>query len=158
MQDLNVVVVSGNLTTDPQKGVNCVRYTLANHSRYQGKDYTSFIPCTVFGFGAEFAEKYLKKGMFITVKGYLDTYTFKNQAGETRTRMDVVVDQQEISKSARRPQDDNETPDFPEDTGEADIVEESAGVESVPVESAPEAQKAPLESGMPPVPEGFTLA
>ena len=47
------------------------RYTLAVDRRYRkdGKAETDFISCVTFGKNAEFAEKYLQKGLKILVSG-----------------------------------------------------------------------------------------
>ena len=66
---MNKVILMGRLTKDPdirytQDGTAVARYTLAVDRRYQrdGEQKADFIYCTVFGRGAEFAEKHLKKG------------------------------------------------------------------------------------------------
>lgn len=51
------------------------RYTLAVDRRYKkdGDDPADFINCTAFGKGAEFAEKYLHKGIKIAIIGRIQT-------------------------------------------------------------------------------------
>lgn len=87
----------GNLTKDPEvrytQGSNpvCVaRYTLAI-SRVGGKNETDFLPCVCFGKTAEFAEKYLKKGVKIGVSGRVQTGSYKNKDGATIYTTDIVV-------------------------------------------------------------------
>lgn len=87
----------GNLTRDPEvrytQGSNpvCVaRYTLAI-SRAGGKNETDFLPCVCFGKTAEFAEKYLKKGVKVGVSGRIQTGSYKNKDGATIYTTDVVV-------------------------------------------------------------------
>lgn len=74
---MNKVELLGRLTRNPEmKNVGgsgdtpMARYTLAVDRRYRaaGAD-ADFIPCVVFGKGAEFAMKYLKKGSQIVVCG-----------------------------------------------------------------------------------------
>lgn len=75
---MNKVILIGRLTRDPDvrytgeandKAV--ARYILAVDRRYKkdGEQNADFINCTVFGKGAEFAEKYLVKGTKIAVTG-----------------------------------------------------------------------------------------
>ncbi len=69
---MNKTILMGRLTKDPEvkyfqneNSTAMARYTLAVDRRYRkdGKAETDFISCVTFGKNAEFAEKYLKKGM-----------------------------------------------------------------------------------------------
>lgn len=87
----------GRLTRDPEcrytQGSNpvCVaRYTLAI-DRTGAKNETDFLPCVCFGKTAEFAEKYLKKGVKVGVSGRIQTGSYKNKDGATIYTTDVVV-------------------------------------------------------------------
>lgn len=105
---MNQVVLMGRLTRDPEvrytTGDNplaIVRYTLAVDRRFkkEGEATADFINCTVFGKGAEFAEKYLRKGTKIAVSGRIQTGSYTNQEGQTVYTTDVVVDSQEFAES-----------------------------------------------------------
>lgn len=102
---MNKVVISGNLTRDPEvrrsQGDNTLtiaKYTLAVRRPRGGND-TDFIPCVAFGKTAEFAENYLKKGTKIIVDGYIHTGSYKNKDGNTVYTMEVTVDSQEFLES-----------------------------------------------------------
>ena len=92
----------GRLTRDPetrQSGETAVaRYTLAVDRRK--KDGADFINCVVFGKGAEFAEKYLKKGTKIAVCGRIQTGSYEKDGRKIYTT-DVVVDEQEFAESKK---------------------------------------------------------
>ena len=73
---MNKVILMGRLTRDPEvrysQGANATavcRYTIAVDRRFkrEGEPDADFFNCTVFGKGAEFAEKYLKQGTKIVV-------------------------------------------------------------------------------------------
>lgn len=92
----------GRLTADPDtrytSGDNplCVsRYTLAVDRSYkrQGEPDADFIRCVAFGKQAEFAEKYLSKGMKVGVTGRIQTGSYKDKDGKTVYTTDVVVNE-----------------------------------------------------------------
>lgn len=97
----------GRLVRDPEirkgktsKGEEMLvaRYTLAIDRR--GKDAgADFISCVVFGKGAEFAEKYLKKGIKIAVTGRIQTDNYTNKEGQKVYTTDVIIEEQEFAES-----------------------------------------------------------
>ena len=99
---MNLVVLSGRLTKDPE-----IRYTqdemaVANYTlavdRY-GKDKgADFIRCVAFDKRAQFAEKYLSKGMKIMVSGRIQTGSYERQDGTKVYTTDVIVDNQEFAE------------------------------------------------------------
>ena len=105
---MNKVILMGRLTKDPdirytQDGTAVARYTLAVDRRYQreGEQKADFISCTVFGRGAEFAEKYLKKGTKIVAAGRIQTGSYTNRDGQKVYTTDIVVEEQEFAESKK---------------------------------------------------------
>lgn len=105
---MNNVVLMGRLTRDPEvrysTGDNplaIAKYTLAVDRIFKrdGEPTADFINCTIFGKGAEFAEKYLRKGIKIAVTGRIQTGSYTNQDGQKVYTTDVVVDSQEFAES-----------------------------------------------------------
>ena len=103
---MNVVVLMGRLTKDPdvrmtQSGTAIADYTLAVDRRIKrdGEASADFIRCKSFGRGAEFAEKYLKKGTKISVTGRIETGSYKDKDGKTVFTTDVIVDSHEFAES-----------------------------------------------------------
>lgn len=101
---MNVVVLMGRLTADPEtrytqdeKAVS--RYTLAVDRRFSRDGETDFIRCVVFGKGAEFTEKYFRKGMRVTIQGHIQTGSYKDKDGRTVYTTDVIVESQEFAQS-----------------------------------------------------------
>lgn len=102
---MNKVILMGRLTKDPDmrgEGTGlCARYTLAVDRRFKkdGEDNTDFINCVVFSKGAEFAEKYLKKGTKVVVTGRIQTGSYTNKDGNKVYTTDVIVEEQEFAES-----------------------------------------------------------
>ena len=92
---LNNVCLMGRLTRDPeirttQNGLPVASITLAVDRDFgEGAD---FVSCTSWRKGAEFAEKYLHKGMLIGIQGRLSTSQFKDKDGKSRTKCEVNVE------------------------------------------------------------------
>ena len=95
---MNKVILMGRLTRDPdvrysagENSTAVARYTLAVDRRFRrdGDSATAdFIGCVAFGRQAEFAEKYLQKGIKIA-----------NREGQKVYTTDVVVEEQEFAES-----------------------------------------------------------
>ncbi len=70
-------------------------YTLAVDRRYRkdGKEETDFISSVTFGKNAEFAEKYLNKGLISLVCGRTQTGIYVNQEGNKFYDTTVIVEE-----------------------------------------------------------------
>lgn len=94
---MNVVILMGRLVADPevrttQSGMTVARYRLAV-DRF-GKDKgADFINCVAFDKRAEFAEKYLSKGMKICVNGRLQTGSYDHKDGYKVYTTDIIVNE-----------------------------------------------------------------
>ena len=101
----NKVFLMGRLTKEPDmrgEGTGLVaRYTLAVDRRFQkdGEQTADFINIVVFGKGAEFAEKYLKKGTKVVVTGRIQTGSYTNKDGQKVYTTDVIAEDQEFAES-----------------------------------------------------------
>lgn len=105
---MNKVVLMGRLTRDPEvrysqgePATAVARYTLAVERRFQreGAQTADFIPCVVFGKSAEFAEKYFRQGLRISVSGRIQTGSYTNKDGIKVYTIEVVVEEQEFAES-----------------------------------------------------------
>lgn len=92
----------GRLTKEPEimhKGeTNIARYSLAIDRR---KGEADFINCVCFGRAADFAEKYLQKGMKIAVAGRIQTGSYKTKDGRTVYTTDIVVEEHEFCEGRK---------------------------------------------------------
>ena len=103
---MNKVILCGRATKDVEsrgEGNSMVaRYTLAVDRRFKDSDGnypTDFINIVVFGKGAEFAEKYIKKGTKMIVTGRIQTGSYTNKDGQKVYTTDVVAEDQEFAES-----------------------------------------------------------
>lgn len=106
---MNKVILMGRLTRDPEMRYSAgenqtaiARYTLAVDRRFkrQNDEQTAdFIPCVVFGRGAEFAENYLHQGTKIAVTGRIQTGSYTNKDGQKVYTTEVIVEEQEFAES-----------------------------------------------------------
>ena len=105
---MNKVVLVGRLTRNPEvryaqgeSATAVARYTLAVERRFQreGEQTADFIPCVVFGKSAEFAEKYFRQGLRISVCGRIQTGSYTNKDGMKVYTTEVVVEEQEFAQS-----------------------------------------------------------
>lgn len=104
---MNLVIEIGRLTKDPEVRHNadkCVaNYTLAVDRKFkqEGQPDADFIRCVAWNKNAEFAEKYLKKGMKILVRGRIQTGSYTDKDGKTIYTTDVIVEEHEFVESKK---------------------------------------------------------
>ncbi len=107
---MNKVILMGRLTRDPEiryaqndASMAIARYSLAvdRRGRKDGADAQTadFINCVAFGRQAEFAEKYLRKGMKIAINGRIQTGSYTNRDGQKVYTTDVIVEDHEFCES-----------------------------------------------------------
>ena len=117
---MNIVVLMGRLTKDPEtrytqgaEPMAITRYTLAVDRRFKQGDQTAdFISCVCFRKVAEFAEKYFRQGMRVTVSGRIQTGSYTNKDGQKVYTTEVVVDNQEFADAKR--EEKKQDPEIPE--------------------------------------------
>lgn len=95
---MNVAILMGRLTKKPEirtttDGLSIASYTLAV-DRLKGE--ADFINIKAFGKGADFAEKYLDKGIKIAVTGRIQTGSYTNKEGRKVYTFDVIAERQEF--------------------------------------------------------------
>lgn len=117
---MNKVILMGRLTKDPtihaSATIKVARYSLAVDRRFkrEGEPTADFINCVVFGKGADFAEKYLTKGIKIAVTGHIQTDSYTNKNGQKVFTTDVIVEDQEFAESKKTAEATPETVPDPE--------------------------------------------
>lgn len=106
---MNKCIYMGRLTRNPevrysQDNKAIARYTVAvDRVRTQNNDNpgADFISCVAFGKSAEFAEKYLKKGMKILVEGHTQTGSYTNKDGQKVYTSDCIIEKQEFAEGKK---------------------------------------------------------
>ena len=97
MSNLNIVVLQGNLTRDPETrftdtGLAIVKFGIAVNGGFGEKEEVSFIDCTAFGKQGEALAKFFTKGKQILVEGRLRQERWQDkQSGANRSKLSVVV-------------------------------------------------------------------
>jgi len=102
MSNINSIVISGRLARDPElkytpSGTAIAEFTIACGQKWKDqtgadKETTAWIGCNVFGPRAEFASKYLKKGLRANVQGQLVTEEWTDKtSGQKRSKTKVKV-------------------------------------------------------------------
>lgn len=100
---MNTVTVIGNLTKDPEvtqtkSGELVARFTVAVPRRYKnanGDRETDFLPCVAWRGAAEFAQKYLRKGNKVCVRGSVQTRSFEAKDGTNRHVTEIIAEEVE---------------------------------------------------------------
>ena len=105
---MNKVVLMGRLVRDPEiyysNGENALaiaKFTLALNRRFNRRDdrTADFIICKAFGKQAEFAERFLYKGIKVAVSGRIETGSYTNRDGQKVYTTEVILDEIEFAES-----------------------------------------------------------
>lgn len=112
---MNVVILTGRLTRDPeskvtQNNMEISRFSLACDYGYtkDGK-LTEFVNCVAFGKTAETINKYCKKGAMIVAVGRIKNSSYDAQDGTKRYTTDVLIKTIEFLESKSK--DNRSEPD-----------------------------------------------
>ena len=114
MASTNIVIISGNLTREPEittvgDNIKRARFTIAvNSSRKENGEYvTDFFDCTTFRGSATLLEKYSKKGDKVVVSGRLATNNYTAQDGTKKHYTYIIAN--EIDLTSRKTTDNDTT-------------------------------------------------
>ena len=120
---MNKAILCGRLTANPeitytqQDQMMIARYTLAIDRIGKNKG-TDFIRCVAFDKRAQFAEKYLTKGMKIIVSGRIQTGSYKHKDGYTVYTTDILIDEQEFCESKAKAESNTQPEPVPSPAGD----------------------------------------
>lgn len=110
--NLNHLVISGNLTRDPElrtvgadKAV--ASFTIAHNTKYKTQDgevkeEVTFLDCEAWGRQGEIAAQYLQKGSLALVEGALRQDSWTDKDGQKRTKLKVRVERVHLMPMGRR--------------------------------------------------------
>lgn len=107
---INRVVISGNLTRDPELrstsgGMAVLKLGVAVNDRRKNQqtgeweDVPNFVDVTVFGARGEALSRFLSKGSKVAIEGKLRWSSWENNQGEKRSKLEVVADEVEFLSS-----------------------------------------------------------
>ena len=103
---LNVVVLMGRLTADPEvkttpNGNSVCSFSIAVN-RSHDREKTDFVDVVAWRNTAEFVGKYFSKGQMIVVKGALQTRTYEDKEGQKRKVTEVLAENVEFGESKKQ--------------------------------------------------------
>lgn len=145
MNDLNSVLIEGNLTRDPVlsttgAGTSVCNFAMGSHHLYKRddnqRDETSFFDVEVWARLAENCAEYLRKGRGVRVVGRLKQDRWKDGEGNPRSRIKIVAEHVEFRPMRRKPEDGGEeveTEAIDTTTGEPEVVATNELVEELSV-------------------------
>ena len=125
---LNVVVLTGRLTADPElktttSGTAVCSFSIAVDRRFRSGEerQADFINIVTWRTTAEFVSKYFKKGQMIAIEGSIQTRRYQDKEGKNRTAFEVVASNVQFADFARRDgADGNAIPAAPASFSNAD--------------------------------------
>jgi single-strand DNA-binding protein len=101
MQNVNTVVITGNLTRDPELrstpgGTSVTKLRIAVNTRRKDSsgawiDKANFFDVTVWGSQGEACAKYLAKGSPVAIEGRLEWREWESQEGGKRQAVEIVA-------------------------------------------------------------------
>ena len=115
---INIVVISGNLTRDPDyretpSGTSVMNFTVAVNDRRRNKstgeweDYANFVDCVLFGKRAQSLSDRLHKGSAVAVQGKLSYSTWDDRnTGQKRSKVEVSVNEIMFADAGKPKQQD----------------------------------------------------
>ena len=135
---INRVVISGNLTRDPELrqtagGIPVLGFSVAvndrrkNQSTDEWEDYPNFVDCTLFGARAASVAKFLGKGAKVAIEGKLRWSQWEKD-GQKRSKLEVIVDELDFMT-----RNGNQASNQPQDTSAYHAMQEISGGAAVPV-------------------------
>lgn len=107
---MNQIILMGRLTRDPEirysQGASptaIASFGLAVDRRYkrEGGPTADFFNCAAFGKQAEFAERYLRKGVKILLTGRMENNDYTNRDGVKVHSYQVAVESMEFAESKK---------------------------------------------------------
>lgn len=145
MEDTNIIVVTGNLTRDPElsaapSGTSIGKLRIGvNGRRKDGPtgewvDKPNFFDVTVFGKSAENAAKYLAKGRRVLIEGRLDWSEWETKEGGKRQSVQIIAGKVTYLPSGKPTEEDEaESSEVPAEASDLATVGAGAdGDEDIP--------------------------
>jgi single-strand DNA-binding protein len=129
MNNLNSVLIEGNLVRDPElsytsKGVAVCKFAVACSRSWKQDDgfqkEVSFFDVTAWMRLAETCGEYLKKGRGVRVVGRLKQDRWTSPEGQARSKIEIVAEHVEFKPQFKKQEGDGEKEEDPEEAAEKD--------------------------------------
>lgn len=137
MNNLNSIILEGNLTKDPvidttPRGTAVCHFTVASNRYYktegERQEEVGFFEVEVWSRLAETCSEYLTKGRGVRVVGRLKQDRWKNPEGEPRSRIHIVGEHVEFRPKPKTDTAGGDAAVVSEAESEAETVDEKAAV------------------------------
>lgn len=158
---MNVVIMSGRLTKDPQmRSTNTQQgaMAIAGYSiavdravKREGQPEADFFDCTSFGKQAEFVGKYLKKGTKIIVRGSMQNDNYNNKDGQKVYRNQIMVETVEFAESKKDDGQGGQPQQAPQGQPQGGYQQPPQGYQQMPPQGY---QQVPPQGGYQQAPQG----
>ena len=112
MKNINKVIISGNLTRDPEvrqsaSGSQFMTFGVAVNDRRktaQGEweDKPNYVDCTLFGKSVEWLSRDMARGTKVCVCGKLDYQSWQDKEGNNRSKLAVIAEDIEVMPKGQR--------------------------------------------------------
>jgi len=115
MDNLNSILIEGNLTHDPEfsytpKGTAVCKFSIASHRTYKEstgrKEETSYINITSWGKLAETCAEYLKQGRGVRVVGRIKQERWNDSEGKLRSNIIIIAEHVEFKPSFKQKEEE----------------------------------------------------
>jgi single-strand DNA-binding protein len=143
MNQLNSILIEGNLTKDPdlnstKSGTSVCNFSLASNRYYkkngEGQNEVSFFDVETWSKLAENCGEYLKKGRGVRVVGRLKQDRWVDTEGKTRTKVKIVAEHVEFKPDFKNRSEDKSDGDeklterdfFDPELDEKEVIEREA--------------------------------
>lgn len=119
MENVNKVIVSGNITKDPElrqttNGTSVLCFGIAcNESVKKGdawENYPNFFDCVLYGKRADGLSSFLAKGMKVCVSGKLH-YSSWERDGQFRSKVEIICDCVDVCSKKNEPNNNQNNSD-----------------------------------------------
>ncbi len=119
MNDLNSILLEGNLTRDPEltfpkNGTALCKMAVANNRYYKVNDKyeqeVSYFDIEVWGKTAEACQQYLKQGRGVRISGRNKQNRWKTEEGNSRSKIIIVADTVEFKPEKKTDQSVDQHP------------------------------------------------
>lgn len=105
---MNIWIGTGRLcgdvelrTTQNGKSVATYRIAVERDFKKDGQPEADFLTCVAWGGSADFASKYLRKGMKIAISGHIQTRSYDDKDGKKVYVTEIIVDRHEFCESKK---------------------------------------------------------
>lgn len=122
MPNMNVVVLAGHMTRDPElmrvgsENTPLCKFGLAVSRKYKDKEEVCFVDCEMWGTRAETLSHFLRKGSPIIVQGELRLDQWDDrETGQKRSKHKIRVEN--FSFAGKKPDGDGDEPSVPMKSG-----------------------------------------